>query len=78
MSIQKRIKNLEHAQGAQNGLAIVWPGDDEETIRVVIHDDRAGPPTEKIFTRAEYEQWKREQTGDYITIVVKYEDEPSV
>lgn len=69
--IKKRVDNLEQVQSTPDGYFLAYQTD--EMIDVYIHDGTE--PTPKLtMTRAEYEQWKKQQSDDHIIILVEYED----
>lgn len=68
---RERIEALERATNT-NGLSVVFP-ETAETVKVVIHDG-SEPAREVIMTLAEYDAWKRTRAGDWVTIVVRYDE----
>ena len=78
-TLTKRLDNLEHAVSTiGGGHSVAIPDiDDEEIIKVFVHDGTE-PPPELTMTKSQYEKWKAERPGEWLSIEVVYEDKASV
>lgn len=70
MSTKSRLDALERADKTPGGYSLTYLRD-AEVLDVVIHDGKE-PPDVLHMTRAEYENWKRTRSGDWLCITVQY------
>jgi len=65
-----RLDALERTATKSTGYSLTYLRD-AEVLDVVIHDGKE-PPDVLHMTRAEYDDWKRTRSGDWLCITVQY------